>query len=80
MTLPKRIRDALGLRSDSYIVLNKLGDAVLIRKLEADSDTLAKIRAKIRKTGLSRSRVQQIVDEVIEETWKESYGKNLPRR
>ena len=78
MTLPKRIRNALGLRRDSYIVLNRLGDAVLIRKLEADRDTLAKIRAKIRKTGLSRRRVQEIVDEVIGEVWKESYGKNLP--
>ena len=80
VTLPKRIRDALRLRKDSYIVLNRLGNAVLVRKLEADRDTLAKIRTKIRKTGLSRMRVQEIVDEAIGEVWKESYGKSLRRR
>ena len=68
------------MRKDSYIVLNRLGNAVLVRKLEADRDTLAKIRTKIRKTGLSRTRVQQIVDGAIGEVWKESYGKSLRRR
>jgi len=58
--------------------LNSIEDPLPIRKLEADRDSLAKIRTTVRKTGLSKSRVQEIVDELISEVSKESYAKNLP--
>lgn len=80
VTLPKRIREGLRLRKDSYVVLDRMGNAVLIRKLEADRDTIAKIRIKVRKTGLSRKRVQQIVGEAIGGVWEETYAKGLRRR
>ena len=58
--------------------MNSIEDPLPIRKLEADRDSLAKIRTTVRKTGLSKSRVQEIVDELISEVSKESYAKNLP--
>ncbi len=80
VTLPKKIRDELGLNKDSYVVLDRMGRAVLVRKLEADRDTLAKIRSKVRKTGLTKSRVQQLVEQTADKVWEEKYGKNLRRR
>jgi AbrB family looped-hinge helix DNA binding protein len=80
VTLPKKIRDELGLNKDSYVVLDRIGSAVLVRKLEADRDTLAKIRSRVRKTGLTKSRVQQLVEQTADKVWEEKYGKNLRRR
>jgi AbrB family looped-hinge helix DNA binding protein len=79
VTLPKEIRKELGLHKDSYIVLDRRGRAVLIRKLDADKDTLEKIRAKIGKSALTRSRVQQLVEQVSGDVWEEKHSKSFRR-
>ena len=78
ITLSKRIKEDLRLRKNSCILFERRRDAVLIRKLQTDKDTLAKIRAKIRKRGLTKKRVEEIVDEVTGEVWKENYRRSLP--
>jgi AbrB family looped-hinge helix DNA binding protein len=72
LTIPKRIREKLGLRAASLVVLDEVGDVVLLRRFEADEETLKLLRRKFRKTGLSRVRVDEIVERERARLWKQT--------
>ncbi len=72
LTIPKKIRQKLGLRRASFVVLDEVGDVVLLRRLEADEDTLRILRNKLRKTGLTRTRVNEIVERERGKLWKQT--------
>lgn len=62
LTIPKPIREKLGLRAASLVVLDEVGDVVLLRRFEAEEETLRLLRKKLRKTGLTRARVNEIIE------------------
>jgi AbrB family looped-hinge helix DNA binding protein len=72
VTIPKRIRERLGLRGASFVVLDEVGDVVLLRPFEADEETLRILRKKFSKTGLTRARVNEIVERERGKLWKET--------
>ncbi|MFA5896984.1 MAG: AbrB/MazE/SpoVT family DNA-binding domain-containing protein [Thermoplasmata archaeon] len=74
LTLPKRLRGALGLQRSDRVVLIPLGDAVILRRFRKEDKSLEAIRRKVRKSGLTRVRLKVLLDEVKEETWNERYG------
>jgi len=61
----------LGLQASSFVVLDEVGDVVLLRRLEADQATLELLRNKLRKSGLTRTRVNRIVERERRKLWKE---------
>ncbi|MGI0149437.1 MAG: AbrB/MazE/SpoVT family DNA-binding domain-containing protein, partial [Thermoplasmata archaeon] len=67
VTIPKRVREALGLDDEDIVEFTRVGTAVLIRKLRARRDRVAAIRAKIRRSGMTRERTEQIVEETRQE-------------
>lgn len=71
LTIPKSIRERLGLRTASLIVLEEVGDVVLLRRFEAEEETLKLLRKKLRKTGLTRARVNEIIERERAKLWKE---------
>jgi AbrB family looped-hinge helix DNA binding protein len=72
LTIPKEIRQRLRLRASSLVVLDEVGDVVLLRPLEADEETLRILRRKLKKTGLTRMRVNEIVERERAKLWKET--------
>jgi AbrB family looped-hinge helix DNA binding protein len=72
LTIPKQLRERLRLRASSLVVLDEVGDALLLRRFEADEDTLRLLRIKLRKTGLTRARVDEIVERERTKLWKEA--------
>jgi len=79
LTIPKEIRRRLGLKASSRVVLDEVGDVILPRRFEADEETLRFLRKKLRKTGLTRARVNEIVERQQKELW-EVNAKHLHRR
>jgi AbrB family looped-hinge helix DNA binding protein len=71
LTIPKEIRRRLGLQASSLVVLDEVGDVVLLRRFETDEATLTIIRNKVRKTGLTKRRVNEIVERERAKLWKE---------
>lgn len=67
ITIPKRVREALDLDEEDFVEFAHIGTAVLIRKLRARQDRISAIRTKIRRSGLTRERVDRIVEETREE-------------
>jgi len=67
VTIPKRVREALDLDEEDFVEFARVGNAVLIRKLRARQDRVAAIRAKIRRSGLTRERVDRIVEQTRED-------------
>jgi len=80
VTLPKKVRDALGIGPGSYIVVDAVGEAAILRKMDVDHDTLEKIREKVRKTGLTRKRVEEIVEDERAKLWNKGREKGLRGR
>ncbi len=72
LTIPKEIRRRLGLRGASFVVLDEVGDVVLLRRFEADEEALKILRRKFRKTGLTKTRVNEIVERERRRLWKET--------
>jgi len=73
LTLPSKIRKALGLKGSEYVEVALLGQAVVIRRLREEDEVLETIRRKVKKSGLTRARLQQLVDEARHTTWKKRY-------
>ena len=72
LTIPKEIRERLGLQASSLIVLDEVGDVVLLRRFEADQATLRLLRNRVRKTGITRKRLNEIVERERAKLWKET--------
>jgi len=71
LTIPKEIRRRLGLQSSSLVVLDEIGDVVLLRRFEAEQEVLYLLRNRLRKTGVTRTRVNEIVERERAKLWKE---------
>ena len=74
LTLPKRIRKALGLKGSEYVEVALLGKAVVIRRLREEDELLDTLRRKVKKSGLTRARVRELVDEAGKRALKKRYG------
>ena len=73
LTLPKKIRKALGLEGAEYFEVAILGRAAVIRRLREDDAMLPAIRSKIKKSGVTRARVRELVDDAARKAWKKRY-------
>jgi AbrB family looped-hinge helix DNA binding protein len=73
LTLPKKVRKAMGLQGHDYVEVALVGRAVVIRRLREEEEFLESIGRKIKKTGLTRERLQQLIDEAKKEVWKKRY-------
>lgn len=76
VTLPKEIRTLLGLDTNSYVEFDKIGNAIILRKLKAEEDMLKEIRRKVKKSGITREQLAKIIKETSRKTWKENHAKN----
>ena len=72
LTIPKKIRDRLRLRASSLVVLDEVGDVVVLRPFEADEESLKILRRRFRKSGLTRARVNEIVQRERARLWQEA--------
>jgi len=72
LTIPKVLRKKLALRESSLVVLDEVGDVVVLRPFEADERSLSILRRKLKKTGLTRDRVNRIVERERARLWKDT--------
>src|SRR5207244_13153057 len=63
LTLPKKIRKALGLGGPDYVEVALVGRTAVIRRLREDDEFLEAISKKVKKTGLTRARMQERSEE-----------------
>ncbi|MFQ6128641.1 MAG: AbrB/MazE/SpoVT family DNA-binding domain-containing protein [Thermoplasmata archaeon] len=77
VTLPKKLRNLLGIEEGSLVEFVLIGDALVLRKLRGDRDLLLKVRAKIRKSGITKKQVLTLVEEVAAEEWKGTYDTSI---
>jgi AbrB family looped-hinge helix DNA binding protein len=77
ITLPKEVREELGLGEDDYIVIEKIGEAYFIKKFQGEKRLLTLVREKVKKSGITWERLQEIVEEESQAVWKKA-SKNLP--
>jgi AbrB family looped-hinge helix DNA binding protein len=70
VTLPKEMRKELGLTKDDYILIEKIGGTFFLKKLEADRDILEMIRRRVRKSCITRERLDEIIEEESQDVWE----------
>ena len=73
LTLPKKLRKALGIDGSDYVEVALVGRTVVIRRLREEEAFLDAISRKIKKTGLTRARMEALLIEVKRDAWKKRY-------
>ncbi len=63
----------MGLEGSEYVVVALLGGAAVIRRLREDNAVLEAIRRKVKKSGLTRARLEDLVGEAARKAWKKRY-------
>ena len=74
VTLPKEIREKLDITRDDYIVIEKIGETYFIKKLDQEKDLLEKIRKRVKKSGITKERLDEIIEEEADDVWKKHQG------
>ena len=69
LTLPKKVRQELGLEGVEYVEVAIVGRAAVIRRLRDEDEVLRAIRQKVRKSGLTRARVDELVGDAKRRAW-----------
>lgn len=77
ITLPKPLRKSLKVEDEAFIQFEKIGDAIVLKKLDVEKDILALLRKKIKKSGITKKEVFKLIEEASEEIWEEAYAENL---
>ena len=70
VTLPKEVREELGINRDDYVVIEKIGRTYFIKKLDGDKDLLERIRERVKKSGITRERLEEIVEGESRDAWE----------
>lgn len=73
MTLPKEAREELEVEGGDFVILEKIGETYFLRKMGGEKAFLKKIRAKVKKSGITREKLTEILEEVSESTWRETH-------
>jgi AbrB family looped-hinge helix DNA binding protein len=72
VTLPKEVREKLGVAEDDYVIIEKIGETYFIKKLHGEKQLLERVRAKVKKSGITRERLREIVEEETQVSWEET--------
>ena len=72
ITLPIEIRKAIGLDKDSYLLVEQVGNYVLMKKAEVRMKEIQKIFSKeARRKGITKKQLLKALKKVQSETWTE---------
>jgi len=74
VTLPKEIREKLDITRDDYIVIEKIGETYFIKKLNQEKDLMEKISKRVKKSGIKKERLDEIIEEEADDVWKKHQG------
>jgi len=71
ITIPKDLRETLDLNDDDFVEFTQVGDAVLMQKLKASKGKVDAIRKKIRRSGMTKERIEEIVEGTRRQLWRQ---------
>lgn len=72
ITLPVSIRKAIGIDDDSYLLVEQIGDYVLMKKAEVRMREINRILgSEAKKKGITRKELLRALKAVQKETWAE---------
>lgn len=77
ITLPKEVREELGIGEDDYVIIERIGDVYFIKKFQGEKRLLAMVREKVKKSGITMERLLEIVEEESQDVWEKT-AKDLP--
>ncbi len=76
-TLPVEIRRDLSLGKDSYLYVTRLGDLIVMKKVDELplDDISAVLQTLAKKGGITRALLMKDIEKVREKLWEEKHGK-----
>lgn len=73
ITLPKKVREKLEVGEEDYIILERIGDTYFLKKVEIERDILKRVRRKVKKSGITREKLAEILEEASEDVWRKTH-------
>jgi len=80
ITLPKEVREEMEVGGEDFVILEKVGETYFLRKVGAEKNILKRVRAKVKKSGITRKKLDKVMEEVAREVWGKTYGKGIRGR
>ena len=77
LTLPKKVRRSLGIRDVEFVEVAVVGRAAVIRRLREEDVVLRSLWRTVKKSGITRARLQEIAQKSRERTWKRRYAETV---
>ena len=72
ITLPKEVREEMEVGGEDFVILEKVGETYFLRKVGGEKNILKRVRAKVKKSGITREKLTEIIEEVSEGTWRKT--------
>lgn len=71
LTLPLNLRRMLGLSKDSYVIIDEIGDYILMKKLKAEMDEITDIfEREVKKKRITRDELIHSLKKVQSKKWQ----------
>lgn len=73
ITLPKEVREEMEVGGEDFVILEKVGETYFLRKVGVEKTILKRVRAKVKKSGITREKLTEILEEVSERAWRKTH-------
>jgi len=73
ITLPKEVREEMEVGGEDFVILEKVGETYFLRKVGGEKTILKRVRARVKKSGITREKLAEIIEEVSKETWRKTH-------
>lgn len=73
ITLPKEIREELEVGEEDFVILEKVGETYFLRKVGIERAILKRVREKVKKSGITREKLTEILEAVSEDAWRKTH-------
>lgn len=70
ITIPKEVRKEMEVGGADFVILERVGEAYFLRKVGVEKAILKRVRAKVKKSGITREKLAEVLEEVSEGAWR----------
>lgn len=73
ITLPKEVRKEMEVGGADFVILERVGETYFLRKVGVEKAILNRVRAKVKKSGITREKLAEVLEEVSEGAWRKAH-------
>ena len=78
ITIPEQIRRKLGFKKGDYFATSRVGDVVILKKIEMPTKELREYARRLaKKKGIKKENLLKVLDKIREDKWRKEYEEEI---